>query len=45
MSIRLLALLFAALVVGCKSSPDEDAAESKTAEERGFSESTNPMVQ
>jgi HEAT repeat protein len=46
MSIRLLALLFAAaVVVGCKSSPDKDTAEAQTAEERGFSESTNPMVQ
>lgn len=39
MSIRLLALLFAVAVVGCKSSSEE-----KTADERGFAESTNPMV-
>ena len=46
MSIRLLALLLAAAVCGCKSSPDEDSSvENKTAEERGFAQSTNPMVQ
>jgi HEAT repeat protein len=39
MSIRLLALLLAVLFVGCKSSD-----EGKSAEERGFAESTNPMV-
>lgn len=49
MSIRLLALLFAtsAIFGGCKSSPDDekDSADTKSAEERGFGESTNPMVQ
>ena len=45
MSIRLLALLFAAMIVGCKSSSDKDKAETTAAEERCFSESTNPMVQ
>jgi HEAT repeat protein len=39
MSIRLLALLIAVSVVGCRSTSDE-----KTPEERGFAESTNPMV-
>jgi HEAT repeat protein len=39
MSIRLLAILFAAALVGCKSAPED-----KTPEERGFAESTNPMV-
>lgn len=39
MSIRFFALLFAAAMVGCSSSPEE-----KTPEERGFAESTNPMV-
>jgi HEAT repeat protein len=43
MSIRLFALLFAAAVCGCKSSNDD--ADTKSAEERGFTESTNPMVQ
>lgn len=42
MSIRLLALLAVALVCACKSSPDEDDA---SPESRGFSESTNPMVE
>jgi HEAT repeat protein len=41
MSIRFLALLLAAAVCGCKSSPDEE----KSAEERGFNTSANPMVQ
>jgi HEAT repeat protein len=46
MSIRLIALLLAAAVCGCKSSQnDKDSAETKSAEERGFGESTNPMVQ
>jgi len=40
MSIRLLALLLAVAVVGCKSSKSDD----KSAEERGFAETTNPMV-
>ncbi|HEX5137619.1 MAG TPA: HEAT repeat domain-containing protein [Planctomycetota bacterium] len=40
MSIRLLVLVFAVAVVGCKSSNSDD----KSAEERGFGESTNPMV-
>jgi HEAT repeat protein len=40
MSIRLLALLFAVAMVGCKSSEPEE----KSADERGFAESTNPMV-
>jgi len=39
MSIRLLALLLAVAIAGCKSSPDE-----KTPEERGFGQATNPMV-
>jgi HEAT repeat protein len=45
MSIRFFALLLAAAFCGCKSSPSEDSPENKTAEERGFAESTNPMVQ
>jgi len=40
MSIRLLALLAAVTLFGCKSSPDE-----KSPEDRGFADSTNPMVQ
>jgi HEAT repeat protein len=40
MSIRLLALLLAAALCGCSSTPEE-----KSAEERGFAESTNPLVQ
>jgi HEAT repeat protein len=41
MSTRLLALVLAAAVCGCKSSPPEE----KTPEERGFATSTNPMVE
>jgi HEAT repeat protein len=44
MSIRLLALLLAAVVFGCKSSPDEDKAETKEGEQVGFEETTNPLV-
>jgi HEAT repeat protein len=40
MSIRLLALALAFAFVGCKSSEPEE----KSADERGFAESTNPMV-
>jgi HEAT repeat protein len=42
MSIRLLAFLLAAALVGCKSSSDKDSDSS--AEDRGFGEHTNPMV-
>ncbi len=45
MSIRLLALLLAAAICGCKSTRDKDSVENKTAVERGFADSTNPMVQ
>jgi HEAT repeat protein len=43
MSTRLLALLVAALVCGCKSSPDKESA-ADTAGSTEFAETQNPMV-